>query len=289
MNSKRILFVVLLMAAPLVSADVVRADNLTAVYTISLSLQSSLGGLKDGNGNSLTKVPSDLKIFARTIDVSGSGFFPSMFPPSPNTESSFTASGDVIVAGAPQGDGPLTIGLGDGHVLSSTASGSAINIIGSPHLLFASDVSQFGEIAFINSSASTTYFADIVMTWTFDVTMENNSLPISNLTLNGGYIVSFAECCGPDFFLDDGLSGLVNAGEERHISGSHTFSVVFEVPPGGQSALVARTFVGAIGAANVPEPSTLALLSLGASIVMGSSFRRRYLTHRTKTTRSRND
>ena len=276
MKSRNILAAPLLFTILLISTDIACADPLTAAYSVSLSVQTTIVGLRDGAGNPLTSLPSDLSIVGRTIDVTGSGFFASIYSPNRPadiTESSFSGSGDLIVRGSPQGDGPLPIGIGDGHILNSAVSGAVRNLLSNPVLIFSSDVSQFGAVEFTNRSPSTTYFADIVLAWTFDLRVENTTLPTSNIFVDAQYVLSLAVCCGPDFFLEIGFPGPLGPGTVRQDVGSGSFSTVFEIPPGGTSGLATRTFAGG-RTSNTPEPSTLTLLGLG--LAMGVRLARRH-------------
>jgi len=172
--------------------------ELTARYNVSLSVNAEIPGLRDGNGNHLNSVPSDLSIIAKTNSQTGSGFFSSLFGPNKPpeiTESSVTGIGDVIVGGTPRGDGPSALSINDGLILKGTASGS----IGSPLALrgkdlVSSDISQSGDVAFSNKSTSTTYFADILVMWNFDITAESqsHSPPDEGVVMDTGYVFDVA-------------------------------------------------------------------------------------------------
>ena len=149
--------------------------------------------------------------------MTGSGFFETTRGPnrpSAFTESSFTSSGDVIVNGSPSGDNPLTLKIGDGHVLNATASGAMRDLLPSHSTVFSSDVSQAGEIHFANSSSST-YIADILMMWTFDVSGQNASLPDQAFVVEPVYFLTMGTrtaTTGSDFFTADGFNYIVEAG-----------------------------------------------------------------------------
>jgi hypothetical protein len=291
-----------LAAAMLLYCPTAIAQPVTGSYDVSFSLRLQILGLTDGLGNPLSTLPSDLSITGKTIDETGSGFFAFLFGPNRPasiTTSSAAGSGDVIVGGSPSGDGPLSLGIGDGFILNSFAAGS----IGRPlapqpacdvakavickRNIAHSDISQSGEFAFINSSFTATYFANILVAWTWDIITEDNITPGElspgeSFDVEAGYVFDlgtrFPNTGSTTFFGQNGFITTIAGEGVRQSTGSNSFVTTFAVAPGEQPILTALPFVGGVAAkepAPIPEPSTLTLFGLGGILVIGVCSRRR--------------
>jgi hypothetical protein len=227
--------------------------SINALYDVSFSVNVAIQGLMDGNGNHLNSVPSDLSIIGKANDQTGSGFFSSLYGPNippQSTESSVTGIGDVIVGGAPRGNGPAPLGINDGLILISTASGSIRSAPVVPGKdLVSSDISQSGDISFINNSVSRTYFANILVRWSFDIRAEYQPSPEEG-DMDAGYVFDLARRTegtgGTDLFFQNGFITALPGDVQRHV-GSDAFTTTFAIAPGEEPIFTARPFVGGIG------------------------------------------
>ena len=120
---------------------------------------------------------------------------------------------------------------------------------------------------FTNSSPSTTFFADIVLTWTFDITLLNSSLAGQNIQVDSGYVFGVGRRTenqpSVTFFEENGFI-TATAGQAQHSVGSNSFETTFAVSPGEQPIFTVLPFVGGIAAVEpIPEPPTLILFGTG--------------------------
>jgi hypothetical protein len=241
-------------------------DIADGLFNVSFSVNVVIQRLMDGSGNHLNSVPSDLSIIGKTNDQTGSFFFASLRGPNnppEATESSVTGTGDVIVGGAPRGDGPAPLGINDGLILNATASASIGPLVVRGGELVSSDISQSGDISFINNSVSTTYFAAILTTWSFDISAESHSSSEAGIAIDAGYVFDIARRTegtgGTDLFFQNGFLPTLLPGEVQRRVGSDAFTTLFAIAPGGEEPifeapiLTVRTFAGGKGF-GVPGP-----------------------------------
>jgi hypothetical protein len=279
-------FLVPLVVAPFLFCQSTLAAPITGFYDVSLSTSVEIRGLMDGNGNQLSSLPSDLSIIGITFNFKDSPYFSSIYGPNrpPDiTSSSAGGTTDVIVGGSPAGPGPVALGIGDGFILNSTASGSIGAPISPGSALVSSDISQAGDIRFFNNSLSTTYIVDVLMKLNFNINAQDNSSPTDAFRLDTGYLFDLARRTaltgGTDYTSDYGFDRVV-PGQGQPIIGSETFPILFAIAPGEEPILTARTFVGGIGSSPpilpvdagnifVPEPYSLTLFVLGVILVTG--------------------
>jgi hypothetical protein len=299
--SRNFLWSIVFSVAFLRWCDPAIASAVATSYNESLSVNAQIRGLTDGAGNPINTLPSDLSIIGRAFKETGSGFLASLFGANvTGAQSSFTGSGNVIVGSGttvgpqPSGPGPLPIRIGDGFSLGSAVIGGfecdpttqscpdpscdpATQSCPQKRALVSSDISQSGEIEFLNSSLSTTYLADIIGTWSFDLTAENNSSPEDNVVMHVGFGLDFQRRppggAGATLSFINGFLVLM-PGEVLESIGSDSFATIFPVAPGEQIIFQVLPFIEGIAAVErslVPEPPIFALFGLAviATIVCG--------------------
>jgi hypothetical protein len=254
------------------------ASTIDVSYNVTLSISTRLVDIRDAEGNVLPAIPNDLSIEGNLPGpippslgsqpgaVTGSGYFSSVFGatfPAAFTDSSFDGAGNVIVGGVPVGNGPVSLNVGDGLDLVGTASGSIHDLPSGTPVFVSSDVSESGEIGFANKSAVDQYTADVLVSWNFDISGNNFTVPGPDaLRTDVGYTLYLGRRTagtGSNFFYfedTDHFHGLF-PGQTLMLPGTESDMVSIDIGPGQAPIFTVLPFIGGLGGpVDIPDATS---------------------------------